>query len=370
MWEKQMAVGAPGRWSFRGYSCCNTESAFSGSKLSRRSVLGGAAALAASSLTSPRARAQTPAKPALIDVHHHLAPPAYIAELKKHQLGLPPTLNWTPEQSLADMDASGVATAILSITTPGVWFDNEADAPTLARACNDYGAKLIADHGRRFGMFAALPLPAVDATLKEIEYALETLKFDGVGMFTSYGDKWLGDPAFAPVMDELNRRKAVVYTHPTDASCCRNLIANVPAPVIEYGTDTTRTIASLLFTGTASRCPDIKFIFSHAGGTMPFLIERFVRLPLTNKAAAANTREGVMPLLQRFHYDTAQVANPAAMAALTKVVATSQILFGTDFPFRKAADQIAGLRKIFTADDMGKIGEDNARALLPRLQSI
>ena len=162
----------------------------------------------------------------------------------------------------------------------------------------------------------------------------------------------------------------MVYTHPTDPSCCRNLIAEVPEPTIEYGTDTTRTIASLLFTGTASRCPDIKFIFSHAGGTMPFLIERFVRLPLSSKAAAANTREGVMPLLQRFHYDTAQVSNPAAMAALTKLVATSQILFGTDFPFRNAADQIDGLQKIFAADDLRKIGKENARALLPRLQSI
>jgi len=365
-----MSVSAPGKWSFHGCTCCGAKPAFSASKLSRRSVLGGAAALAASGLALPRAVAQTPAKPALIDVHHHLAPPAYTAELKKHELGAGPTLDWTPEKSLADMDASGIATSILSITTPGVWFADDAEAATLARACNDYGAKLIGDHARRFGMFAALPLPAVDATLKEIEYALDTLKFDGVGMFTSYGDKWLGDPAFTPVMDELNRRKAVVYTHPTDPSCCRNLIAQVPEPVIEYGTDTTRTIASILFTGTASRCPDIKFIFSHAGGTLPFLIERFVRLPLLSKAAAANTREGVMPLLQRFHYDTAQVANPAAMAALTKVIATSNIVFGTDFPFRNAAEQIEGLQKIFAADDLRKIGTDNARALLPRLQSI
>jgi 6-methylsalicylate decarboxylase len=367
-----MTFDAQGKWSVRGCGCCNKTSGALASKVSRRGMLGGAAALAVSGFSPLRALGQTPAKPALIDVHHHLSPPAYIADLKKHQLGLPPTLEWTPEKSLADMDSSGVATAILSITTPGVRFGDgsDADAAALARACNDYGAKLVADHGRRFGMFAALPLPAVDATLREIEYALDMLKFDGVGMFTSYGDKWLGDPGFAPVMDELNRRKAVVYTHPTDASCCRNLIAQVPEPVIEYGTDTSRTIASLLFTGTASRCSGIKFIFSHAGGTMPFLIERFVRLPLTSKVAAANTSEGVMPLLQRFHYDTAQVANPAAMAALSKVVATSQILFGTDFPYRKAADQLDGLQKIFAADDLSKIGSANAQTLMPRLRSI
>ena len=365
-----MQSRAQHRLSFRGCNCCNETVTLSGSTLSRRTLLGGAGALALSGLAARRAGAQTPAKNSLVDVHHHLAPPAYIADLTRRKLGFPPTLEWTPEKSLADMDAAGVGTAILSITTPGVWFGDAAAAAALARVCNEYGAKLAADRPRRFGTFAALPLPNVDASLREIEYALDTLKADGIGLFTSYGDKWLGDPAFAPVMDELNRRKAVVYTHPTDANCCVNLIAGVPEPIIEYGTDTSRTIASLLFTGTASRCPDIKFIFSHGGGTMPFLIERYVRLPLLSKSAAAKTPEGVMPLLQKFHYDTAQVANPAAMAALTKVVPTSQILFGTDFPFRSSLDHVNGLKQIFDAADLRKIENDNARALLPRIQSL
>ena len=358
------------RLSFRGCNCCNESVTLSGSKLSRRTLLGGAGALALSGVAARRVGAQTPAKIPIVDVHHHLAPPAYIADLSRRKRGQPPTLEWTPEKSLADMDAAGVGAAILSITSPGVWFGDAAAAAALARVCNEYGAKLAADNSHRFGTFSALPLPDVDASLREIEYALDTLKADGIGLFTSYGDKWLGDPAFAPVMDELNRRKAVVYTHPTDANCCVNLIAGVPEPIIEYGTDTSRTIASLLFTGTASRCPDIKFIFSHAGGTMPFLIERYVRLPLLSKSAAAKTPEGVMPLLQRFHYDTAQVANPAAMAALTKVVPTSQILFGTDFPFRSSLDHVNGLKKIFDAADLRKIQSDNAHALLPRIRYI
>jgi predicted TIM-barrel fold metal-dependent hydrolase len=363
-----MALNTNRRLMFRGCTCCDETLTLQGARLSRRKLLGGAAGLALASLVSPLARAQAPPKAWIVDVHHHLAPPAYIADLTKRKLGERPTLEWTPEKSLADMDNAGVATAILSITTPGVWFGDDAAAVPLARACNEYGAKLAADGARRFGMFATLPLPNIDASLREIEYALDTLKVNGIGLFTSYGDKWLGDPALAPVMDELNRRKAVVYTHPIDANCCRNLLAGVPGPVIEYGTDTTRTIASLLFTGTASRCPDVKFIFSHGGGTMPFLIERFVRLPLTSKAAAEKTPEGVTALLQRFHYDTAQVANPAAMAALTKVVPTSQILFGTDFPFRTARDHVDGLKQIFDEADLRKIGSDNARALLPRLQ--
>jgi hypothetical protein len=228
-WEKRMAAQSRGKWSFRGCACCEETAAPARSALSRRSVLGGTAGLALAGLAPSPGSAETPTKAALVDVHHHLAPPAYIADLKKRKLGLPQTLEWTPEKSLADMDAAGVATAFLSITVPGVWFDDE-DAATiaLARACNEYGAKLAGDGSRRFGTFAILPLPHVDASLREIDYALDTLKADGIGLFTSYGDKWLGDPVFAPVMDELNRRKAVVFVHPTAANCCRNLIAQLP----------------------------------------------------------------------------------------------------------------------------------------------
>jgi hypothetical protein len=113
-----------------------------------------------------------------------------------------------------------------------------------------------------------LPMPHVDETLKEIAYAMDVLKADGVAFMTSYGNKYLGDKEFAPVMDELHRRKATAYTHPNDPTCCLNVASSVPPVIIEYGTDTTRTIASLIFSGTAQRCKDINFIFSHAGGTI------------------------------------------------------------------------------------------------------
>jgi len=155
-----MAAQSRGKWSFRGCACCEETAAPARLALSRRSVLGGTAGLALSGLVPSRGSAETPTKASLVDVHHHLAPPAYIADLKKRKLGLPQTLEWTPEKSFADMDAAGVATAFLSITVPGVWFDDE-DAATiaLARACNEYGAKLAGDGSRRFGTFAILPLP-------------------------------------------------------------------------------------------------------------------------------------------------------------------------------------------------------------------
>jgi predicted TIM-barrel fold metal-dependent hydrolase len=303
-----------------------------------------------------------------IDVHHHLSPPDYIAELGPKKMLAPPTANWTPQKSLDDMDRAGVATSMLSITTPGLWFGDDQSARRLARACNDYAAKLVVGHPKRFGLFVALPLPDVEGSLREIEYGLDQLKADGVGLFTSYGDKWLGDPAFAPVFEELNRRKAVVYTHPTSPKCCANLLPGINDAAIEYGTDTTRAIARFLFGGQAAQYPDIQIIFSHAGGTMPFLIERF-HIIAKAPDMAAKLPHGLVPQLTRFHYDTAQVANPSAMSALHKLIPTSQILFGTDFPFRTAEEHVTGLRDcgVFSAADLRAIDRDNALKLLPRL---
>lgn len=212
-------------------------------------------------------------------MHHHFAPPAWVAEVKGRPLLQTANTTWTPAKSIEDMDRGGVAAAVVSITNPGLWFGDTAVTGRLARACNDYGAKLVQDHPTRFGLFAAMPLPDVDATLKEIEYAYDALKVDGVGLLTSYGDTWLGNPAYRPVMEELNRRKAVVHVHPTAANCCRNLdyAPGVAPGSMEYGTDTTRAIMGVTFSGDAARFPNIRFIWSHAGGTAPFLAGRIDR---------------------------------------------------------------------------------------------
>jgi predicted TIM-barrel fold metal-dependent hydrolase len=219
-------------------------------------------------------------------------------------------------------------------------------------------------------MFVNLPMPDVDGSLKEIEYGLDTLKADGVCMFTSYETKWLGDPAFNPVFDELNRRGAVVYTHPKSANCCRNVLANIPDSEIEYGTDTTRAITEYVFGGTARRCPNVRMIFSHAGGTMPFLIERFVNLA-KSPAFAPQLPQGFLAEATKLYFDTAQTANAAAMSALLKVVPVSQILFGTDYPFRTAADHVKGLKEcgLFSAKNLQAIDRENAVRLLPRYKT-
>jgi predicted TIM-barrel fold metal-dependent hydrolase len=304
------------------------------------------------------------AEPHRIDVHHHVAPPKYVEEMRR--LLQPPTLAWTPEKSLADMDEAGVATSITSITTPGVWIGDHAQGRRVARECNDYSAKLAALHPTRFGMFAALPLPDIEGSLREVEHGLDTLKADGIVLFTSYRDKWLGDPAFEPVMAELNRRKAVVFVHPEAPLCCRGLIPGINEAVIEYGTDTSRAIARLLFSGTAARFPDIRWIFSHGGGSLPMFADRFVRagrLPVN----APHVPNGVWAELKKFYYDVAQVEHPMGLAAVSRMVPISQILWGTDFPFRPGRDYVKGLGEFgFSGADLRAIERDNALLLLPR----
>lgn len=343
--------------------------------LNRRDFLASAVASLALAATvrgsrlSAFAQAAAPARPNRIDVHHHFAPPAWVAEVKGRPLLNTANTKWTPAQSIEDMDLGGVGAAVVSITNPGLWFGDRAVTNRLARACNDYGAKLVRDHPTRFGLFAAMPLPDVDATLKEIEYAYDTLKADGVGLLTSYGDTWLGNPTYRPVMEELNRRKAVVHVHPTAANCCRNLDYGAGPGTIEYGTDTTRAIIGVTFGGDAARFPDIRFIWSHAGGSAPFLAGR-----IDGGSAAAKDRlpNGFMAEAKKFYYDTAGAANPGAMASLLQLVTSTQILFGTDFPpggtSRQVAQLLAGLG-MFSESALRAIDRENAVRLLPRLKA-
>ena len=304
-----------------------------------------------------------------IDTHHHLFSPAYMAELARVNQAPPIVRNWSVARTLDDMGKAGIATAILSVTTPQVSFADADNARRIARESNEWVARLAKDNPGRFGSFAMLPMQDTDGALRELEYSLDVLKADGIGLLTSYGDKWLGHPSFAPVMDELNRRKAVLYTHPTAANCCRNILTpDIPPTVVEYGTDTTRTITDIVFSGTAARCPDLNFIFSHAGGTLPFLTERMIKVPVLDPKLAARVPRGVLFELKRFYYDTAWSAHPGALASLTKLVDVSQILLGSDYPYRTGEDNVKGLIDYgFSTADLQAIGRGNALRLMPRL---
>ena len=330
-----------------------------------------AGALLSTQISVARQKPSGVKKPQLIDLHHHFFPPAFVSAALDRYRQREKTIvsEWTPQKALEEMDRRGVATAILSITTPGIWFGDAQAARTLARKCNEYAAQMVKDNPTRFGFFAAIPLPDAEGSLGEIEYALEVLKADGIGLMTSYSDRWLGDPSFAAVLDEINRRKAIVFVHPTAANCCRDLMADVPTPLIEYPHDTTRAITNLLYSGSLARLRNIRFIFSHAGGTMPMLAGRISQLG-TLFGSDKKVPNGVAYELKRLYYEIANSANRSAFASLNNLVPTSQIMFGTDYPFVPIEATADGMETLgLSARELQSIGRDNALSLLPRLKA-
>jgi predicted TIM-barrel fold metal-dependent hydrolase len=337
----------------------------------RRDFVGAMSALAAAQLTGC-ATGSTAASGKLIDTHHHFYAPEYQNawlewEKKRNIPHFPQQVGWSRAKALEDMDKAGVQTAILSLaSTPGVWFDASApDVARMARLCNDYGADMVRSYPGRFGLFATLPMTDVDASLKEIEYAFDTLKADGVGLQTNYGDKWPGDPAYRAIFDELNRRKALVYFHPLVASCCGRLSVGTFPAVIEVPHDTTRAVVSLMLSGTFARNRDTRWLFSHAGGTVPMLAGRMEYFFNFRPDKAKIAPEGYEAEFRRLYYDTANATHPASMAALLKLVPGSQVVFGSDYPYVPIAMQASALRgQGLPGDLVAAIESGNARRLL------
>jgi predicted TIM-barrel fold metal-dependent hydrolase len=333
--------------------------------------LGSAAVLPAIGAARPRAP--------LIDVHNHYTPPEFYAFNEKFiGPGGPPT-RWDKAAQVADMDAAGTSLAVLSGFTSPTGGSVE-DRRALARATNDFGAALVRERPHRFALFASLPLPDIDGCIAEMAYGLDTLKAVGVTIYTDSGDRWLGDPMFEPLHKELDRRGAVVFVHPHSPTCCQNLVKGVPDSFIEFATTTTRTIASLVFNGITTRYPNIKFIFAHGGGAMPFLIERFLGGGAAEIVPGIVTHgQPVVPVkqppgtalaqLRKLHYDTAQIANPVSLRALRQVVPVDRILFGTDFWYRSSAVSKRGIETsgVFTGPELEQIFGRNALALMPEL---
>jgi 6-methylsalicylate decarboxylase len=356
---------------------------------SRRQFLAGAAALgigAALPIGQASAQGAAPAAPAartaaaakLIDTHHHFYPPAYQKawgewedRRKIPHLGV--QLAWTRDNAFEAMDKAGITTGVLSLpSTPGVWFDGGPEAAhAMAQLACEFAADMVRDRRGRYGLFAPLSMLDVDTTLKEIEYAFDTLKADGINLQSNYGDKWLGHPFYKPILEELNRRKAVIFVHPLVASCCdAHLSVGTFPAVIEVPHDTTRTVVSLLLSGTFARLRDIKWLFSHGGGTIPFLAGR-IEAFYDQKARGPNgfAPDGIEAEFRRLYYDTANATHPAAMAALQKLVPMSQLTYGTDYPYF-ALDQIAALRQLgLPAADLAAIGNGNIERLIPRLRA-
>ncbi|PLX32591.1 MAG: amidohydrolase [Ignavibacteria bacterium] len=316
-----------------------------------------------------------------IDIHNHLIPEEYVSLLATLGIKGTPAVDfpsWSPKKALKVMDRNGIRTAILSMSTPGTYFKDDAFSRKLTRVTNEYSAELIARYPGRFGAFAALPLPDEEGALAEIEYSLDTLGLDGVGLLTNYQGIYLGDPRFETIFTELNRREAVVFVHPHDHLVMEDRYA-IMTPILERALETTRAVTNLLTSGTLARYPKIRFILAHGGGSVPFLAERIAAGAGLNGAARSDLDRTLcspvdidegLNLLKRLHFDTAQPGQ-AHLWTVKEFAGVEHMLFGTDSGWVTPIDTRLTTRAVaafngFDEAERKMVDRDNARTLFPR----
>jgi predicted TIM-barrel fold metal-dependent hydrolase len=349
--------------------------------ISRRNVLkalgvaGAAAALPGSGLFAQYVNKST-AKGGRIDLHHHHVPPQLGgfggAGGRGGRGGFGgDRFPWTPEKTLAQMDKFDIAVSMLSMTQMGdVLYDNTEKGRKAVRTGNDYGAKVMADHPKRFGLFTGVPLPDIDGVMKEIEYGFDTLKADGIGIYTNDNQtRWPGDAYFDPMWQELNRRNAIVYMHPLAPPCCTNLNDSVGTAMNEYDFDITRACTSILANGVLHKYPNVKIVIPHSGGTMPMIAGRIKDRYPHDPKHDEYIPNGVIAELQKFYIDIAHASFPYPMAAMLKFALPDHIFFGTDYPFEPIESTVNELPNLgLSAKVMRAIERENAERLLPRFK--
>jgi len=312
------------------------------------------------------------ASPRRIDVHFHHIPPFYREAV--YAAGRGPAIgrypDFTPALALDLMDAHGIEVALTSLAQPGVGFAAPVEAQALARRCNEYAAELVSRWPARFGAFATVPMGSMQGACAEIAYALDVLRFDGVSLFASYEEKFLGDPAFDPIIEMLDARAAVVFVHPGLHPSSRNLALPWPAFMMEYLFDTTRAVVNLVFSGTIDRFPRIRFILPHAGGLVPYFAWRLSVSPMIDARLPRLTREQVLAGLAHFWYDNALSPGAQTFGALDHVARSDRIVFGSDFPFANRhviAQAVATHESGFLSPERRcAIDRANTLALFPR----
>ena len=309
-----------------------------------------------------------------IDVHHHVLPEFY--KDAQRAVGITGTAyrgfpEWSPEHSLDLMDRLAIEATVFSFTSPGIFFGDLGQTRELAIQCNDYLAGLAKQSGR-FGGFGFLPLPDVEASIKEINRLVDDLKLEGVCLLTNVNDVYIGHPDFEAVYAELNRLEVVTFIHPCYPPGKEARDWDIPRMLIDYPFETTKVATNLIFNGVTTRCPDIKFILSHAGGTLPMLAHRIAMFDKQTKFKD-NYPEGALAHIARFYYDTALSGHPAPLNALRAFVPDSQILFGTDYPYVSAEGATAETRGFeayegFDATQREMVERGNAQGIWARLR--
>jgi predicted TIM-barrel fold metal-dependent hydrolase len=312
-----------------------------------------------------------------IDTHHHMLPGFFFEATneKENPVGGLKPQSWTPESSLAFMNEAGIDVAILSISTPGIQLPDRLADKELARKCNELAASLLSKYPKRFGAFASVPMPVTEDAIDEMIYALDVLKLDGVVLFTNSAGIYLGDASMRPLFDELQRRKTVVYVHPNASPDPVAHKLGLTDNLIDFPGDTTRAIAQLHYGGTFAATPDVKYIFSHAGGTAPYLAGRFAIVDKMNIMGDHSKRGTASEMFRKLYWDTALAWSDPVLHTLNEIAGSDNILFGTDFPYLRKDIAVRCRTKIVRSEELSgkkkkKVLGGNALELFPRLKSI
>jgi predicted TIM-barrel fold metal-dependent hydrolase len=312
-----------------------------------------------------------------IDTHHHLLPDFFFEATNEKEDpvgGLKPQ-SWTPEISLAFMDEAGIDVALLSISTPGIQLSDRRAGRELARKCNEFAATLIAKHPSRFGAFAGVSMSNLNDAIDEVKYALDVLKLDGVVLFTNSNGLYLGDPSMRPLFEELQRRKTVVFIHPNASPDPVAHTLGLTDNLIDFPCDTTRAIAQLHYGGLFSATPDVRYIFSHAGGTAPYLAGRFAIVDEMNIMGDNSKRGTASEMFRNLYWDTALAWSEPVLHTLSEIAGPDKILFGTDFPYLRkdiavrCRTKIGGSKEL-SGKEKKRVLAGNALGLFPRFKSI
>lgn len=279
----------------------------------------------------------------MVDIHAHFLLEDYVsaATAAGHGMpdGNPAWPSWTAAEHLRLMDRAGIERSMLSISSPGVHFGDDAAAARLARLVNEHASRIVASHAPRFGFFASLPLPDPEAALAEIDHAFDALGAEGVVLLSSPGGHYPDEERYEPVLAELNRRRAVVFLHPTTPPGCGQLGSILPAPLLEFLFDTARAVIRLHWRGSLRRYPGLRWIVPHAGGVLPLLTERaeMVRRLAADRGLVEPSGPAWMPTaaeeswLGRCWFDLAGTPFPSQVPALLRLVDESRLLYGSDY---------------------------------------
>ncbi|GLP67373.1 hypothetical protein TUSST3_39950 [Streptomyces sp. TUS-ST3] len=312
----------------------------------------------------------------LIDVHAHLLPDFYVQQATAaghaHPDGMGGWPSWSVQAHLDLMDRNGIETAMLSMSSPGVHFGDDKAARLLARRVNEYTAELTRNHPGRFGNFVSLPLPDVDGTLEEIAFSFDELAADGVALMTHTHGVYLGAQRLDPVFAELDRRRAVVFLHPTSPMCWEQSALGRPRPMVEYIFDTARTVTDLVMAGVLTRHPNMRVIVPHCGGAIPVLADRINEFMNLFLPAQKSPSPDAVEQLRGLYYDMAGTAFPRQVPALLNFVDPDRVLFGSDYCWTPPPLADAHIAAIDAAEPPTQdttwrsLTTANAKRLLPR----